>query len=143
MNKNLLYKDLTIPPEPIEDDYHISADITVGQYIGTNERHYGYNNYAGKLFGECYNNKIAQLTGADTTLNGVRTIQTVLNLINNNKYENMTARVSRLDSKITITLRCNYLQDKDIYSWDDGGSEIMIFNSSDVGKTISVYIEIS
>lgn len=165
MNKNLLYKGLTIPPPmpepepepdptPVEDDYHFSANITVGtanMYIENNgyAYDYGFSTQDGAslmgVFGSSSSSRITSLFGQEQTYNSLKT--THFSIVRDNSiYQNKTLKITRLDTGQVVSTRYVYNEvegapEKSNWFWEQINS--MLFTSADVGKTITVQFEIS
>ena len=129
----------------VQDDYHISANITVGAHDASSSgdgssMNYGY---CEDVTGQCTNEKIQRLWGSHLTLSDGSINRTTYLILNtNSQYDNKIAKISRLDNQVIVTMQYTYYEDKQEYQWVNNNNT-PIFNQSDVGKTISVYIEIS
>lgn len=153
MNKNLLANK-----KIIQDDFHLNGTITVGSRTEdmTNGQYtyfYGvlrdYNasvpnavwkplaNF-GQLEGiEIINGFYSDKNNVNTS---VSTVLTIMNNIDTTKYENKTFTITRLDTNLSCSFTYAYNDVKESYAMSSSANTF--FNSSDVGKIITIQLEI-
>lgn len=150
MNKNLLANK-----KIIQDDFHLAGNITVGRVVETSDssqipcigvcKDYETSNSltfgcpVSSNFGSCSIPIINALYSHNANDNV--TCFSLMSNIDTTKYEDKTFNVTRLDTNLSLSFSYTFNQYKESYTLRQDGYKT-IFTSADVGKTISIEIEI-